>query len=77
MYDLPSAHVITCARGVQGLDQSSPVTFAHGGRAMLVGCKDGQAKLFDSRSAVCLQTLNHEGQRTATSNLWATWLTAS
>lgn len=68
VYDLPSAHVVSCARDVQGLDRGSPVAFVHGGNAMLVGCKDGQAKLFDSRSAVCLQTLNHEGQRTTSDN---------
>ena len=61
VYDLSSARVIACAHDVQGLDQESPAVFSHGGCAVLVGCKDGQAKLFDSESASYLQTLNHEG----------------
>ena len=61
IYDLPSAHVIACARGVQGLGRDSPAVFTHGGCTILVGCKDGQAKLFDSSSALFLQTLHHEG----------------
>lgn len=61
VYDLSSARVVACARDIQGLDQESPAIFAHGGCAMLVGCRDGQAKLFDSESASYLQTLNHDG----------------
>ena len=64
VYDLSSAEVITCVRDIRGLDQASPVTFAHGGHAMLVGCGGGQVKLFDTGSAHPLQTLNHEGQCT-------------
>ena len=63
IYDLVSAHVVACARDVQGLNQDSPAMFAHGGDAVLVGCNDGRVKLFDSSSALCLQTLSHEGQR--------------
>jgi len=61
VYDLSSACVIACARDVQGLDQESPAVFSHDGCAMLVGCKGGQAKLFDSESASHLQTLDHNG----------------
>jgi hypothetical protein len=64
IYDLSSAEVITCIRDIRGLDQASPVTFAHGGHAMLVGCKGGQVELYDAESARSLQTLNHEGQCT-------------
>ena len=62
VYDISSARVISCARNICGSDEISPVTFAHGGHAILVGCKRGQAKLFDAASASCLQSLNHEGQ---------------
>lgn len=65
VYDLSSAEVIACVRNIHGLDQTSPVTFAHGGHAALVGCKDGQAHIFDAGSARSLQTLNHEGQHSA------------
>lgn len=61
VYDLSSARVIACARDVQGLDQKSPAVFSHDGCTILVGCKDGQAKLFDSESASHLQTLTHDG----------------
>lgn len=61
VYDLSSARVIACARDVRGLDQDSPSLFSHGGCALLVGCKYGQAELFDSESASHLQTLNHDG----------------
>jgi hypothetical protein len=61
VYDISSAHVIACARDIYGLDESSPAVFVHGGQAVLVGCNDGQAKLFDATSALCLQSLNHEG----------------
>jgi hypothetical protein len=62
VYDLSSAEVIACVRDVHGLDRTSPVIFAHGGRAALVGCKGGQVQLFDAGSARSLQTLNHDGK---------------
>ena len=62
VYDLSPAEVIACVRDIHGPDQAAPVTFVHGGRAMLVGCKGGQVKPFDVGSAHTLQTLNHEGQ---------------
>ena len=61
VYDLSSARVIACARDIRGLDRESPAIFSHGGCAILIGCRDGQAKLFDSESASYLQTLNHDG----------------
>lgn len=61
VYDISSARVIACARDVQGLDQESPALFCHGGCAMLVGCRNGEARLFDSESGSHLQTLNHDG----------------
>ena len=65
VYDISSARVITCASSFCGLDEGSPVMFVHSGHAILVGCKGGEAKLFDATSASCLQSLNHEGQFSA------------
>lgn len=62
IYDIYSARVIACARDIRGLDKGSPAMFVHGGHAVLVGCKGGEAKLFDTTSTSCLQTLNHEGK---------------
>ena len=61
VYDIYSARVIACARDIRGLGEGSPAMFVHGGHAVLVGCEDGQAKLFDATSASRLQSLNHEG----------------
>lgn len=61
VYHLSSARVIACARDVNDLDKGSPAMFAYDGRVILVGCKGGQAKLFDATSASCLQSLNHDG----------------
>lgn len=67
VYHISSARVVACARDVNGLDARSPAMFVHGGRALLIGCKDGQAKLFDSASASRLQSLNHDGLFSAAS----------
>lgn len=61
IYDIHSAHVVACVRDIYGLGEGSPAMFVHGGHAVLVGCEGGQAKLFDAASALCLQSLNHEG----------------
>ena len=61
VYDISSAEVTACVRDICGLDQTSPVTFAHGGRAIFVGCEGGRVELFDAGLARSLQTLDHEG----------------
>ena len=61
VYDLESAHVLSSIRNVQSLDCGSPATYIHDGNAILVGCNDGQARLYDSSLSLCVQTLDHEG----------------
>lgn len=68
VYHISSACVVACARDINGLDERSPAMFVHGGQALLVGCKDGQARLFDATSASCLQSLSHDGRSLTTSN---------
>ena len=64
VYDLGSAHVLSSIRNIQFLACGSPAAYVHDGNAILVGCNDGQARLYDSRLSSCIQTLDHEGQWT-------------
>lgn len=60
VYDLESAHVLFSVRNAQLL-AASPITYVHDGNAILVGCNDGRARLYDSDLSSCLQMLNHDG----------------
>lgn len=61
IYDIASAHVLACSRDVPGLNSASPATFIHNGHAILIGCLDGRATLFDSENGEIIQSLSHEG----------------
>ena len=61
IYDIASAQVLACSRSVSGLSKSSPAAFIHNGHAILIGCVDGQATLFDSENGQFIQSLTHEG----------------
>lgn len=61
IYDLESAHVLFSIRNVQLMASGSPVTYVHDGNAILVGCNDGRARLYDSDLSSCMQTLDHKG----------------
>ena len=64
VYDLESAHVLSSIRNVQSMVCDSPAMYVHDGNAILVGCDDGQARLFDPDLSSCIQTLDHGGQFT-------------
>lgn len=61
VYELESAQVLSSVRNLQSMAYGSPVTYVHDGNAILVGCSDGQAKLYDADLSTCMQTLDHEG----------------
>ena len=61
VYDLETAHVLSSVRNVWSMTCDSPVTYVHDGNAILVGCNDGRARLYDPDLSSCIQSLDHGG----------------